>query len=164
MKLRPFITGFLPALALAAASAQAAVVVSFVEPDRYTDSGNQPWEREGNLRDLEQYLQKLGDKYLAPNQTLRLEVLDVDLAGWPRFAGRAPNEVRVLSGRADFPRIRLRYTLESPGSRSEMRKETIDDPSYMDHGLRQRSSESLYYEKRMLEDWFKKRFAAAERR
>jgi hypothetical protein len=137
------------------------VVVTFVEPDRYTDSGNYSWDRDTNLRELEQYLQKLGDKYLAPDQTLRIEVLDVDLAGWPRFAGRAPNEIRVLSGRADFPLIRLRYALESPGSRSEMREETIDDPSYLDHGLRQRSSESLYYEKRMLEDWFRKRFAAA---
>lgn len=164
MKLRPFITGFLPALALAAASAQAAVVVSFVEPDRYTDSGNQPWDRESNLRELERYLQKLGDKYLAPNQTLRIEVLDVDLAGWPRYGGRAPNEVRVLRGGADFPAIRLRYTLESPQARTEAREETVEDTSYLDHGLRIGTSESLYYEKRMLDEWFRKRFAAAARR
>jgi DUF3016 family protein len=164
MKLRPFVTGFLPALALAAASAQAAVVVSFVEPDRYTDSGNQSWDRETNLRELEQYLQKLGDKYLAPNQTLRIEVLDVDLAGWPRFGGRAPNEVRIMRGRADFPAMRMRYTLESPAGRAETREETVDDTGYLDHGLRVGSSESLYYEKRMLEKWFKTRFADGARR
>jgi DUF3016 family protein len=151
----------LPFIFLLPAPAGAAVAVTFQEPDRYTDIGDYGWERDANVKELERYVLGLGAKYLSPQQNLRIEVLDVDLAGWPRWGGRAPQQVRVLTGRADWPIIRLRYTLESPGKPAESREETVSDSGYLQHGLRTNANESLHYEKRMLEAWFKGRFAAA---
>lgn len=153
----------LPVLALAAATAQAAVNVSFIAPESYTDAGDRTWDREDTMRTLGEYLHKLGDKYLAPNQTLKIEVLDVDLAGWPRFGGRGPHQFRTVTGNADYPSMRVRYTLEGPGLRGETREETIEDTNYFTRGTvtqRYASNEPLYFEKRMLDDWFKNRFGA----
>jgi hypothetical protein len=150
------------AAALAAMPSHATVVVTFTEPDRYTDVANQRWETQATLDALGQHMKRLGDRYVAPDDTLRIEVLDIDLAGWARFGGRAPNEVRVVRGRADFPSMKVRYTLESRG-RTSTAEATISDPAYLDHGMRIKSSEPYYYEKRMLDDWFRSVFAERAR-
>jgi hypothetical protein len=111
---------------------------------------------------LEKHIKRLGDRYIAPSDTLRIEVLDIDLAGWARMGGKAPNEVRVVRGKADWPSMKVRYTLESRGGTST-KETTISDPTYLDHGTRINSSESLYYEKRMLDDWFRSTFGERSR-
>jgi hypothetical protein len=107
-------------------------------------------------------MKRLGDRYIAPNDTLRIEVLDIDLAGWARMGGRAPNEVRVVRGKADWPSMKVRYTLESGGSTST-KETTISDPTYLDHGMRINSSEPYYYEKKMLDAWFRSTFGERSR-
>ncbi len=152
----------LAAAVLAALPSHAATVVTFTDPDRYTDAANQRWETQSTLDTLEKHIKRLGDRYIAPNDTLRIEVLDIDLAGWVRMGGRAPNEVRVVRGKADWPSMKVRYTLESRGGTST-KETTISDPTYLDHGMRINSSESLYYEKRMLDDWFRSTFGERSR-
>lgn len=152
----------LAAAVLAALPSHAATVVTFTDPDRYTDVANQRWETQSTLDTLEKHIKRLGDRYIAPNDTLRIEVLDIDLAGWVRMGGRAPNEVRVVRGKADWPSMKVRYTLESRGGTST-KETTISDPTYLDHGMRINSSESLYYEKRMLDDWFRSTFGERSR-
>jgi hypothetical protein len=152
----------LAAATLAALPSYAATLVTFTDPDRFTDVANQRWETQSTLDALESHIKRLGDRYIAPNDTLRIEVLDIDLAGWARMGGRAGNEVRVLRGKADFPMIKVRYTLESRGATST-REATISDPTYLDHGLRINSSESFHYEKRMLDDWFRSTFGERPR-
>lgn len=166
MRPHRILSAFIPALAAAAFCAQAAVVVTFVQPERFTDAGDRSWDREENIKRLDQYLHELGSKYLAPDQTLRIDVLDVDLAGWAQFGGRGAHKFRTVTGRSDFPQMRVRYTLESPRGRAETREETVDDTSYLTRNLTRRSaySEPLYYEKRMLDDWFRARFADGVRR
>ena len=149
------------AAALAAMPSYATVVVTFTDPDNYTDAANQRWEVQSTLDALERHMKRLGDRYIGPNDTLRIEVLDVDLAGWARMGGRAPNEVRVVRGRADFPSMKVRYTLESRGRTPT--ETTISDPTYLDHGLHLNSSEPFYYEKRMLDDWFRSTFGERSR-
>src|SRR4051812_12360749 len=146
------------AIAAAAVPSHAATVVTFTDPDRYTDVANERWETQTTLDALGAHIKRLGDKYIAPNDTLRVEVLDVDLAGWARWGGRAPDRVRVARGGADFPSMRVRYSLES-GGRTRTAEETISDPTYLNHGSRIRSSEPFYYEKRMLDDWFRSTFS-----
>ena len=152
----------LASLALAALPTQAATLVSFTDPDHYTDAANQRWELQSTLDALGQHMKRLGDRYVGPNDTLRIEVLDIDLAGWARMGGRAPNEVRVVRGRADFPSMKVRYTLESRGG-TNTKETTISDPTYLDHGMRINSSEPFYYEKRMLDDWFRSTFGERSR-
>ena len=160
MSIRKF---FLAAALAAALPAQSAVVVTFVDPDRYTDVSNDRFEAKSALDALEQHMKKLGERYLGADETLRVEVLDVDLAGWARWAGRAPDEVRVTRGKADFPQMHLRYTLESR-ARPQSGDDRLSDPMYQNHGYSVKSaSEPYFYEKRMLDDWFRSRFAQRAR-
>lgn len=152
----------LAAATLAALPSYAATVVTFTDPDRYTDVANQRWETQSTLDALERHIKRLGDRYIAPNDTLRIEVLDIDLAGWARMGGRAPNEVRVVRGKADFPSMKVRYTLDSRGG-TRTTETTISDPTYADHGMRINSSEPYYYEKRMLDAWFRSTFGERSR-
>ena len=152
----------LAALALAALPGYAATIVTFVEPDRYTDVSNQRWETQATLDALEAHMKRMGDRYLSPNDTLRIEVLDVDLAGWAQWGGRAPNQVRVVRGKADFPAMRVRYTLESGGAKRTA-EERISDPLYTGHAIGRASNEPYYYEKQMIERWFRSTFGQRAR-
>jgi hypothetical protein len=144
----------LAALLIGAANAE--VLVTFEKPERYTDIGRRSPER---LKDLEEFFKKLGAEYLPADQTLRIEVLDVDLAGEPRYGTASSfDDTRVLQGRIDHPSVRLRYVLESGGKEIDRREETIADRNYLERPIKQ--PESLAYEKRMLDAWFRKRFKA----
>jgi hypothetical protein len=147
------------AVALIAAPSYATVDVAFVNPEKFTDSSNQRWEMQSTLDALAQHMKRTGDRYIAANETLKIEVLDLDLAGWARFGGRAPNEIRTVRGGADFPAMKLRYTLQSPNG-AKSGEADLSDMAYQNHGLSTRgSSEPYYYEKRMIDDWFRSTFA-----
>ena len=150
--------------ALAAAPCYATVDVAFVNPERFTDASNERSELDSNLKSLAEHMRKAGERYIAPNETLRIEVLDVDLAGWSQWGGREPNKVRVARGGADFPQMKLRYTLESPGRGARSGEADLRDLAYQNSGLRSRAaSEPMYYEKRMIDEWFKSTFAGSAR-
>ena len=145
--------------ALAAAPCYATVDVSFVNPEGFTDAANERWELDANLKSLAEHMRKSGERYIAPNETLRIEVLDVDLAGWARWGGRGANQVRVARGGADFPQMKLRYTLES-SSRARSGEADLRDLAYQNSGLRTRAaSEPMFYEKRMIDEWLQSTFA-----
>jgi Protein of unknown function (DUF3016) len=86
--------------------------VTFVEPERFTDAGNTAMDRERALKTLGDHLRKLAAR-LPDGQTLRVEVLDVDLAGEQRSL--SPNATRVMRGNDDWPRLRLRWSLVEAG-------------------------------------------------
>jgi len=152
-------------LSLVAAGAAHAgtVTVSFTNSPshRFADAGATPWEEQSNLQSLARHLESLGQRYLPAQQTLKIEVLDVDLAGEMRL-GKRPSvrELRVAKGSADWPRITVRYTLESNGKVLRSAEETIADMDYTHHLSSYRGDEPLHYEKRMLDEWFRTRFAS----
>ena len=143
----------------AASSALAGTVsVSFNNALAFSDVGTTRADKDANLRVLAEHLQALGKRYLPADQTLNVEVTDVNLAGTARPSRRAGPDIRILKNGADWPRIALRYTLESNGRALRSGEETVDDMSYLQRFAGGRADESLYYEKRMLDDWFKARF------
>jgi hypothetical protein len=151
------------ALALAATAATAGPVdVSFVDSVRFADAGTTRWDEEGNLKALAAHLQALGQRYLPSGQALKVEVLDVDLAGtsYPTSRGN----IRVASGRADLPRITVRYSLQGGDQVLRQGEETVTDLDYMHHLRDASENESLRHEKRMLTQWFQARFAPAQPR
>ena len=122
----------------------------------YSDIGPPGYEADEVKNELARYLHALDARYLSPQDNLWIDVLDVDLAGNRQFIhGR---EIRVERGNADFPRITLRYKLER-GGRTTTGEETISDSSYLWFPARIQPSGSMPHEKRMLEAWFKERFA-----
>lgn len=146
-------------LATAAATAAVAtpVEVSYVNPPGFSDAGSTVWEREANLRALTEHLQSLGARYLSADQTLRVEVLDVDLAGSMQPSARAGRDLRVVKGAADWPRINLRYTLQGGGQPGLSGEESLADLDYSHGFTAQRASRPLHYEEHMLDVWFKSR-------
>lgn len=111
------------------------------------------------MQEIEAHLKQLGQRYLPSNQSLKIEVLDVDLAGHLRMSSRLGREVRILRGNADWPSIKLNYVLEADGRVVQERQEDIADMGYLQHTPKRYSNQSLAYEKQMLDDWFRQRFA-----
>jgi hypothetical protein len=150
--------GALSAIALGATPPAAKVTVVFVDPATFTDVGGLESDPSRNLSDIEAYLRSLGDRYLPPHVTLRIEVLDVSLAGRSRQPARAIWPVRSMTGEADWPRFELRYTLESGGKTSAPAEETVVDRNDLRRLDWRYQSLALPYEMRTLEEWFKVRF------
>ncbi len=145
-------------LLVSASAASAAATVTYAQPDRFSDVPFTPWERERLLKELSEHFDKLAAR-LPAGQELSVEVLDVDLAGqtWPtRMSGR---DIRVMNGRADWPSIKLRYTISQAGQVVTSGEENIRNMSYMQGSNRYYSNDALRYEKKMLDDWFRERIA-----
>ncbi|NWG74534.1 MAG: DUF3016 domain-containing protein [Rubrivivax sp.] len=138
-----------------AAAVHAGVAVTFVEPDRFADIGFMPADRREVLERLDAHLQAWGARRLRDGETLAVSVLDVDLAGEVRPGPR--DDVRVLLGGADLPRIHLRYELRVGGRVVGHGDERLTDPFYLDRRASTRTDEALFYERRMLDDWLASR-------
>lgn len=136
------------------------VEVQFVEPEKFADAGPTSWDRERHLAALRQHM-ALWQPRLPDGQTLALEVLDLDLAGWtwPQ-AGR---DLRIVSGRADAPSANLRWSLKAADGRVlQSGTERIVDLGYFDNAAwLNRYDSNLPYEKRLLDRWFSATFPSA---
>lgn len=135
------------------------VEVTFINSPGYHDAGETTLERDANLDALARHLRALAQRLLPANQVLKVEVLDVDLAGTVRTSARTGANIRVLRSGADWPRIHLRYTVEADGKPLRQGDEWVSDMTYA-NGITSgyRDSQALFYEKRMLDRWFKERF------
>lgn len=147
-------------VALPAVAAQLAV--SFVEPEKYADAGfnsSSPnaKEREQVQRELEQHLAKLADAKLAADDSLKIDVLDIDLAGEINPFVGGGREMRIVRD-ATWPRIKLRYALTRGGAVVAQGEERVSDMNFLMTGNRYSSSDRLRYERAMLDDWFDKTF------
>ena len=141
--------------------AQAAVVVTFKDPQRYTETGVFRDDGPAAMEHIEMHLKRMGERYLPANETVRIEVLDMDLAGEQQMGPRG-QDIRVMRGRADWPRITLRYAWERPGAPVQSAEESVSDMSYLQRTVP--SLEPFAHEKRMLETWFKQRFAPQQKK
>ena len=135
------------------------VTVSFVSASKYWDAGTTGWEQETNLKVLDEHLQALGKRFLRDGEVLKVEVLEVDLAGTLRPSRRDGSEVRIVKGGADWPRVGLRYSFEVDGNPVRSAEVTVVDMNYARGYVGSRRSEPLAYEKNMLAKWFKASFA-----
>lgn len=153
------VVGVAVSAAIFATAAQAAgtVAVTFVEPDKFTDIRDNFVSSEHHLQVLKRHFEAAAAPYVADGQTLKIEVLDVDLAGDTKFSVRL-NNPRVLRGRADWPRIQLRYALEAPGQAARSGEARVQDMAYLDRFAGLPLDTSLRYERRMLDEWFKAEF------
>lgn len=160
--MRSLATLILGMSAAAALPARAELAVTFDHPERYTDAAlygdRGTTARQPAIDGIRQLLERLGTRYLRPGQTLRIEVLDVDLAGRFEPLRRFSSDIRVMLP-VTWPRIKVRYTLEDGGSARPAITETIVEQHYLSQAGSYLASDPLRYEKAMLEDWFRTRFA-----
>lgn len=145
-------------LLLASAAASAAVTVNFVKPENYPDMPFSPVDRDRVLKDIGDYFATLG-KDLPVGTDLRIDVLDLDLAGRIEPARRGGNDIRIMRGGADWPRMTLHFSVESGGKVVNSGEVQLQDMNYQFNSNRLSASDPLRYEKKMIDDWFYKAVA-----
>jgi len=145
-------------LLLASAAASADVTVNFVKPDNYPDMPFSPVDRDAVLKDISDYFVKLG-RNLPEGTDLRIDVLDLDLAGRLEPSRRGGRDLRILRGGADWPRMTLHYTIEAGGKVVNSGDATLQDMNYQSNGRLTSDSDPLRYEKHMIDTWFYKEVA-----
>ena len=152
------------ALVIAMPEAFAAEVeVSWIAPDKYRDiyAGNENRKRfkEDVFRELEQHFAKLAEK-LPAEQKLFIKVTDVDLAGDVNHGGI--DRVRIIK-EIFSPRIDFSYQLVDAKQVTLLSGEIkLKDMAFMMHSALKYRHDRFGYEKQMLDQWFKKTFAAHE--
>lgn len=153
MRLYHLLTLLLAGIAATAPARAAGMVeIVFVEPERFADVGRGEIEIERSLKDLEAIFQALAQR-LPDGQHLSLQVTQVDLAGELQLSRRG-QEVRVLRGRADWPRMELSYTLTRDGRALRSGRSELADMNYLQRLPRPSPDEALAHERRMIERWF----------
>ena len=150
--------GVIMASLIISAGASAAATVSFINPEKMTDVPHFSSDLKSMEMVFREHLDELASK-LPAGQELKVESLDIDLAGdvFPRVSVR---DIRVMKGRADWPRMHLRYTIEQDGKVLRSGDREIADPNYlMDSSTY--NNELYSHEKKLLDDWFRKDVLAA---
>ena len=163
--IRPWALSTMLAAAASVASA-ADLTVVFVNPENFRDAAYSrafPNDRDRAevLRDVQQHLQRLADRHLRPGDALRIEVLDIDLAGDFNPLRRGGADLRVLTD-LTWPRMELRYTLSRDGQVIASGQERISDMNYLVMARRNSGSDRFVYERPMLDDWFARRIVAVK--
>jgi Protein of unknown function (DUF3016) len=142
------------------ARAAGIVEVNFVKPNEYADIGRSAVDREEVLARFNNHLKAFGQR-LPDGQTLKVQVLDIDLAGEVKPTFRA-HDIRVLRGNVDWPRVKLHWDLVGGDGRVlNSGDEHLADMAYLIRTPRHASRDWLAYDLRLLDEWFVKRFDAA---
>jgi hypothetical protein len=146
-----------PAVALLAAvsAAQAAVTVKYEKPDDFLDMPRSERDRDQILKDITAHFESLG-KELPAGQDLRVTVTDLDLAGRLEPRRWAVDEIRIMRGGADWPRMTVNWSLEQDGKVVKSGTDEVSNMMYQQRMNRYFASDALRYEKQMIDDWFQK--------
>jgi Protein of unknown function (DUF3016) len=149
------------ALLAAAGAASAGVTVNYEKPDDFIDMPRSPQDRDQVLRELTRYFNKLAQD-LPAGQDLKITVTDIDLAGREEPRRWAMDDIRIMRGGADWPTMKLRYSLEQNGQVLRSGEDTLKNMMYQQRINRHFSSDALRYEKQMIDDWFQKSIMGAQ--
>jgi len=165
MRTLPFLAASILTGLVMAGPAMAEVQVTFVNPRGFTDAGlyraGPVDENAPALTGLRRIFERGGQR-LPPGQTLKIEVLDVDLAGFfPPWHLTSP-PTRVMEP-TTWPRITLRYTLTQDGRVIGSGDAVLTDMTYLRRPAVTRSTDPLRFEKPMVADWFADRFGVTQR-
>lgn len=145
-------------MAVAAGGAQAAVTVTYVHPENFYDLPFATSEREEMLGQITDHFTKLGEN-LPAGQDLHIDVTDFDPAGRRVPNARSGQDLRILNGRADWPRMELHYAIEQNGQVVKSGDAKLADMNYQQNFNQYFDTEPLRYEKQMIDDWFAKTIA-----
>lgn len=150
--------------ALADSPVAKTVVVEFVNPENFTDIRDRQFpsrpEENPHLNNLRKHMEKSAARFVGPGQTLLIKFTDVDLAG-DIEPNSNPNllDTRTVKG-VYPPRAKLSYVLsDAQGTVVKSGDADLKDLGFDAHngGM---SSDPLRFDKRMLDKWLRKEFAA----
>jgi hypothetical protein len=139
------------------------VIVTAVQPDTHTDAAlNGAPDSPGQafaFAEIKTYIQALVVRHIPPQRSLRVQLLNIELAGRIESWRRDGYDVRVVRN-VYPPRITLRYQLTEGTRTIAVGTETVSDVNYLANPKARLTSDPLRYEKAMLSDWFEARFVA----
>lgn len=144
--------------------------VVFFEPEKFTDvrdsaSGDSEKARNATLDDLRTHVIKQANRYLLPGQQLKITVIDVDLAGdIEPWRGGSMSDVRIVKDLYP-PAIKLAFQLtDAEGNVLKQGDRNLRDTSFMMSLSMMDRSDSLRYEKNMLDDWLRVEFRSLKKK
>lgn len=148
-----------PAAEQLAGQGAAQVGVTYVAPETFRDREfRQASSRASALAEFDRWFAEFGARYLPPGAQLRIEVLDIDLAGDFEPWRTGWQDVRFLRDTTP-PRIHLRWQLEQGGKLVRRGDARLSDMNYL-WDPRGRGDERRFAHDRLLvQDWFRKTFA-----
>lgn len=159
MKLK-LLGGLLAAtLCLPAVTQAGTVSVDWQEPEKFRDvkpaNESKKRFRERTLTLLEEHFSELAEQ-LPADYELVLKVTDLDLAGNVEFGRTQP--IRIVR-QIFIPSIDFEYELlDAQKQMLQSAEVELKDMNFLSHVRSRYNNESLGYEKRMLDDWFKSTF------
>jgi len=143
------------ALALSTISFAGSAEVRWSNVEKYSDvhegDENKADFLKNTLSELKRHFIKLENK-LPEGYKLHVNVYDLDLAGSVRF--QTSRHIRVVGSQS--PRILFKYqVLNSKNELVTQGTENLRDTNFKDNRSRRYPNQSLKYEKRLLDKWFK---------
>ena len=151
-----------PPLVLAGAAAPQSVTVSYDHPEHFTETREEkalaPTRASNDyLTTLKAYIEKRGAKMLQPGQQLDVVVTDIDRAGsFEPWHGGAMREVRIIKDIYP-PRINLHFKLlDADGKVIREGDRKLRDPGFLTSNTAPTSTDSLRYEKQLIDRWLRK--------
>ena len=156
------ITALTGTAALATATAPTNVSVTYDHPEQFTETRKvralaPQLADDDYLKVFKSYLEDRAGRMLPPGERLDIVVTDIDRAGnfepWRRGTLR---EVRIIKD-VYPPRIDLRFRLlDANGKVIREGTRKLRDPSFMSDSINTSGSDSLRYEKALIERWLRK--------
>jgi hypothetical protein len=143
------------------------VDVVYVNPEKFTDVRDSAYStdkgRDEYLGDLKEHIEKQANKYIPDGQHLALRITDVKMAGdfepqrGPRF-----EDVRIIRDIYP-PRINLEFKLtDASGKALKEGERKVMDPNFLSEINNYFPDDTLRYEKKLLDDWFRNEFGEAK--
>ncbi len=168
MNMRPYLFAIALAGAYASAAANTPRVQVTWAPDQQLSEVKENSMQRGLLRPkdwektLGDYLVRRGDRLLSPGQQLHVTIDDIKLAGsFEPWRGPNAQDIRFIKDIYP-PRIDLHYRLTAAdGQVIREGAAKLRDMAFLQRSLPV-SSNSLPYEKRLLDEWLKKEFRPAK--
>jgi hypothetical protein len=162
-----FVLALLPLAGAAQGIDEGRVSVHWTDPGGFAEAGPnagmRPQQPEEWLVPLARHLAARAGRMLPERERLEVTITDVKRAGSVEPWRRPPlDEVRVVK-RLYPPHITLSFVLRDAGG-NVLREGTreLHDPAFLDRGTINRN-DPLRYEKRLLDDWLRREFAADAR-
>ncbi|BFI94747.1 MAG: hypothetical protein RSP_02570 [Rhodanobacter sp.] len=148
--------------AMAGKAAPTNVTVSYDHPEQFTETRKvrsmAPMRDDDDyLKVLKSYIEDRASKMLPPGERLAIVVTDIDRAGnfepWRPYPLR---EVRIIKDIYP-PRIDLRFKLfDASGKLIREGTRKLRDPGFLTDSISTSDSDSLRYEKALLDRWLRK--------